>query len=70
MKEVGDIFLKFSFVGPAGIAYPQFRPEVDSFDDTLRKIPDAKDAADAAPAVSQPSSPYSSYADLTRPDLT
>lgn len=55
---MGDIFLKFSFVGPAGIAYPQFRPEVDSFDDTLRKIPDAKDAdADAAPVVSQPTLP-------------
>lgn len=49
---MGDIFLKFSFVGPAGIAYPQFRPEVDSFDDTLRKIPDGK-AAEAAVAVRQ-----------------
>ena len=55
VKEVGDIFLKFSFAGPAGIAYPQFRPEVDSFDDTLRKIPDEKDAEPAA---------------AVRPDLT
>mmetsp|Transcript_16218 Transcript_16218/g.22145 ORF Transcript_16218/g.22145 Transcript_16218/m.22145 type:complete len:1209 (-) Transcript_16218:67-3693(-) len=39
VKEVGDVLLKFNFVGPMGVAFPQFRPEVDSFDDTLRKIP-------------------------------
>ena len=50
VKEVGDLLLKFSFLGPAGIAYPQFRPEVDSFDDTLRKIPDGA-GAEPPPAV-------------------
>ena len=39
IKEIGDIFVKFGFSGPVGIAYPQFRPEIDSFDDTLRKMP-------------------------------
>lgn len=43
IREVGDIFVKLSFGGPIGIAYPQFRPEVDSFDDTLRKMPALKD---------------------------
>jgi hypothetical protein len=47
VKEVGDIFIKFNFSGPMGVAFPQFRPEVDSFDDTLRKIPD-KAAAEGA----------------------
>lgn len=42
VKEVGDIFIKFTFDGPSGIAYPQYRPEVDSFDDTLRKVPEAQ----------------------------
>lgn len=37
VKEVGAIFLKLSFIGPVAISYPQFRPEIDSFDDTLRK---------------------------------
>lgn len=40
IKEVGDIYLKLSFTGPVGIAYPQFRSEVDTFDDTLRKLPE------------------------------
>jgi Ca2+-binding EF-hand superfamily protein len=38
IREVGDIFLKLSFLGPVGIAYPQCRPEIDSYD-TLRKAP-------------------------------
>jgi hypothetical protein len=39
IKEIGDVFVRLGFSGPVAIAYPQFRPEVDSFDDTLRKMP-------------------------------
>jgi hypothetical protein len=39
VKEVGDIFVRMEFLGPPGIAYPQFRPEMDSFDDQLRIAP-------------------------------
>jgi len=42
IKEVGEVFVALEFVGPSGIAYPQLRPEVDSFDDTVRKIPAEK----------------------------
>lgn len=57
VKEVGDLFVKLVFTGPMGVAYPQMRPEVDSFDDTIRKVP-AKNADDdveikeAKPAIS------------------
>eukprot|EP01038_Epipyxis_sp_PR26KG_P009668 gene9668-13017_t len=36
IREVGDIFVRLIFSGPVGIAYPQDRPDIDSFDDTLR----------------------------------
>jgi len=36
VKEVGDIFVRLEFSGPPGIAFPQFRPEMDAFDDQLR----------------------------------
>jgi Ca2+-binding EF-hand superfamily protein len=39
IKEVGDLYLKLFFNAPVGIAYPQLRTEVDTFDDTLRKLP-------------------------------
>jgi Ca2+-binding EF-hand superfamily protein len=39
VREVGDVFLKLSFIGPVGISYPQCRSDVDVFDDTLRKAP-------------------------------
>ena len=42
IKEVGDIFVRMQFSGPVGIAYPQFREEIDAFDDTLRRPPDAQ----------------------------
>eukprot|EP01039_Chlorochromonas_danica_P000161 gene162-170_t len=45
VKEVGDIFLKFSFTGPTGIAFPQLREDVDQFDDTLRKQPGRQGAS-------------------------
>lgn len=35
-KHAGDIHCMFSFVGPPGLAYPQHRPDVESFDDALR----------------------------------
>ena len=38
MKEVEDMFFKLAFAGPPGVAYPQLRPEIDSFDDRLRKL--------------------------------
>jgi len=41
IKEIGDVFIRLGFSGPVAIAYPQFRPEIDSFDDTLRKMPAA-----------------------------
>lgn len=37
IKQVGDVFIRMAFAGPVGIAYPQLRPDLDSFDDTLRK---------------------------------
>jgi len=39
VKEVGCIFVRMEFLGPPGIAYPQYRPEMDSFDDQLRIAP-------------------------------
>lgn len=35
-KETGDINLVISFVGPPGVAFPQLRPGIDAFDDSLR----------------------------------
>lgn len=46
IKEVGDVFIRLGFSGPVAIAYPQFRPEVDSFDDTLRKMPAPQESSD------------------------
>jgi Ca2+-binding EF-hand superfamily protein len=47
IKEIGDVFVRMTFTGPVAIAYPQFRPEVDSFDDALRKIPAPKQDSDS-----------------------
>lgn len=59
IKEIGDLFLRLNFVGPVGIGYPQFRPDVDSFDDTLRKAiapveekADDEEFADVKPPIS------------------
>lgn len=54
IREVGDILLKMTFVGPVGIAYPQCRPEIDGFDDTLRKPPGLEQEAkeEAKPIIS------------------
>lgn len=40
VREIGDVHLELSFSGPVGISYPQFRPDMDSFDDSKRKILD------------------------------
>ena len=40
--EVGALYVIAEFQGPSGIAYPQLTPEVDSFDDTVRKLPQEK----------------------------
>ncbi len=61
IKEVGDILLKLSFVGPPNVYFPQLRDEVDKFDDTLRKAPlagqekkseEEEDAAQVKPVIS------------------
>ena len=39
VREAGDVFIHLTFSGPTGYSYPQFRPEVDSFDDTIRAAP-------------------------------
>lgn len=39
VRECGDINLILTFVGPPSIAYPQYRPGMESFDDALRKAP-------------------------------
>lgn len=39
VREGGDIFVHLKFHGQSGIAYPQLRPDVDSFDDTIRAPP-------------------------------
>eukprot|EP01035_Chromulina_nebulosa_P016954 gene16954-22446_t len=36
--EIGNVYIDCKFSGLSGIAYPQYRPDVDSFDDTVRKI--------------------------------
>ena len=36
-KPAGEIHCVFSFEGPVGVAYPQYQPGVDSFDDSLRE---------------------------------
>eukprot|EP00602_Paraphysomonas_sp_CaronLab_P013159 CAMPEP_0185042824 /NCGR_PEP_ID=MMETSP1103-20130426/42571_1 /TAXON_ID=36769 /ORGANISM="Paraphysomonas bandaiensis, Strain Caron Lab Isolate" /LENGTH=1240 /DNA_ID=CAMNT_0027582953 /DNA_START=164 /DNA_END=3886 /DNA_ORIENTATION=+ len=44
VRECGDINLQFHFEGPPAIAFPQYRPGMESFDDALRQAPpDEKD---------------------------
>jgi hypothetical protein len=45
-KEVGNINLRLAFHAPPALAYPLNRPEVDSFDDTVRKMPEPKKKPD------------------------
>jgi Ca2+-binding EF-hand superfamily protein len=40
--EVGTVFLIAEFQGPTGVAFPQLTKEVDSFDDTVRALPQIK----------------------------
>lgn len=35
-KPAGEIHCVFTFEGPVGVAYPQYQPGIDSFDDSLR----------------------------------
>jgi len=37
IREAGDVFVDLKFAGPTGISYPQLRPDIDAFDDTVRK---------------------------------
>ena len=44
IRECGDINIMLHFVGPPAIAFPQYRPGVETFDDALRQSPpDEKD---------------------------
>ena len=36
VKETGDVNFGLTFSGPPNIAYPQYRQDIDSFDDSLR----------------------------------
>lgn len=40
LKEMGNVNLTISFVGPASTSYPLHRPGIDSFDDAIRKRPE------------------------------
>ncbi len=51
IREAGDINIMLSFTGPPGVFYPQHRPGVDAFDDSLRvggAVGEAKQIAAAA----------------------
>lgn len=39
VRECGDINIQMHFVGPPAIAFPQYRPGVETFDDALRQSP-------------------------------
>lgn len=55
LREIGDLRLVMKFEGPVGISYPQFRPDVDAFDDRMRKAPEKeKDVNDDEIKVKQP----------------
>jgi hypothetical protein len=41
LREVGTINVSSIFSAPPNLAYPLYRPNVDSFDDTVRKMPPA-----------------------------
>ena len=36
VRECGDVNINLKFTGPPAIAYPQYRPNMESFDDALR----------------------------------
>jgi len=38
VKETGAISFQLRFSGPPNIAFPQYRHDIDSFDDTLRTL--------------------------------
>eukprot|EP01041_Mallomonas_annulata_P002177 gene2178-4235_t len=38
VKETGDVNFAITFTAPPNIAYPQYRKDIDSFDDTLRAV--------------------------------
>jgi len=42
IKEVGTVNITTTFYGGPQLAYPLYRPNVDSFDDSVRKVPDTK----------------------------
>ena len=46
IKEVGTVNIASTFYAGPQLAYPLYRPNVDSFDDSVRKLPDAKKAVD------------------------
>jgi len=38
VRECGDVNINMVFTGPPAIAYPQYRPNMESFDDALRTV--------------------------------
>jgi len=43
VRECGDVNINLVFTGPPAIAYPQYRPNMESFDDALRVAPSESD---------------------------
>ena len=57
-EESGEIHLVFDFQGPAGVAYPQYQPNVDSYDERNRiNLPDANRPTMADQKLSKERSP-------------
>ena len=48
-EAAGEVHLTFEFSAPAGIAYPQHRPQMDSFDESKR-VNNSKAKAEQAKA--------------------
>ena len=43
VRECGDVNINMKFTGPPAIAYPQYRPNMESFDDALRNTKSESD---------------------------
>lgn len=79
IRESGDVNLILSFKSPPNVAYPQHRPGVDAFDDSLRiggAVGEAKQiaASKTSANVDQPQSaalvPVGAQHDEVRPEFT
>lgn len=54
VREVGNIFVHLKFAGPSGVSFPQFRPEIDSFDDSIRAPVKQESKKDSDDIVEKP----------------